>query len=366
MIIRKASGVSIKQETSIYKVAPLVYNNSGLLCIHIMPKQFRYQAVNLEGKLLSGVVDAPGVVTAKQSLEQLGLKVRDIHEVVETIAAPDARPKFKFLAIDPKGKKVWGSVASTDRLTAYSTLTTKYNFEIQYLHPENAAPDEIKKWQEQGVSNLRQALIDQRRQESEDLDKAISQASVIIQRTSDLLHQTPHQEVVNRLTKALKELQTVLQKKDKKDIFERSQTLLELVQTEEIAWAQEQTQQEKAGVTSNTQEAMSSIRAEFNDEPHLSQAVFHRLAEDLNSLALWVLSFYFGYFILAMVSLPHGWPLPKGFVQNSFNSILLLKVAFLPVLIWWATNYLKTEQPRRTQLTIGGLTVFLVIVLLTI
>ena len=97
-----------------------------------MPKQFRYQATNVEGKILSGVVDAPGVVTAKQSLEQLGLKVRDIHEVVDNLIQPDTRPKFKFLAIDQKGKKIWGSVASADRLTAYGTLTTKYNFEIQY------------------------------------------------------------------------------------------------------------------------------------------------------------------------------------------------------------------------------------------
>ena len=95
-----------------------------------MPSKYRYTAISEEGKKLTGEVDAPGVVTARQNLEKLGLKVERMEKVLSSMESkPESKNKFKFLAIDKDGKKIMGSVFSVDRLAAYVTLTTKYKFE---------------------------------------------------------------------------------------------------------------------------------------------------------------------------------------------------------------------------------------------
>jgi len=101
-------------------------------------RQFKYTAVNPEGKRLTGVISAETEMEARNELGSLGFSILEIKAIENSEANVDAKAlkdlqKYEFEGTDKTGKKVTGTIPAHDKLAAYTRLKEEYIFEINSI-----------------------------------------------------------------------------------------------------------------------------------------------------------------------------------------------------------------------------------------
>ncbi|MBT6068816.1 hypothetical protein HOG48_03600 [Candidatus Peregrinibacteria bacterium] len=102
--------------------------------------QFQYTAINNENKKLNGFINAENEEDARNQLNNLGLAVLGI-ELKDSEDTEDEE-KLKFEALDKNGKKIIGTIPSTDKNEAFKRLIEEYNFQILALYKLDATEEE--------------------------------------------------------------------------------------------------------------------------------------------------------------------------------------------------------------------------------
>ncbi len=130
--------------------------------------KFKYTALGASNQKLEGVLDAESLEAAREELHKMGMSVVAINEVTaENAATVEGKESvstgtqagivtYYFLAKDPQGKEVNGTIDSKDANSAYRRLFTEYQFDVLDLYPQgsvdtNAASlkPEFEAWKEQ-------------------------------------------------------------------------------------------------------------------------------------------------------------------------------------------------------------------------
>lgn len=119
-----------------------------------MPK-FQYTAVNQQNKKLTGIIDAKSEDEARRELNTLGFSIFSMEEKKGIIESENTQiTKLRFEALDRMGKKILGSVRSSDIFLAYTKLIEEYQFKVLNMYPENATVEEIQHAKEEGIKEL--------------------------------------------------------------------------------------------------------------------------------------------------------------------------------------------------------------------
>ena len=113
--------------------------------------KFKYTALGASNQKLEGVLEAESINVAREELHKMGMSIVGIDEVTAEEAAVIAERKaspppedagivtYYFLAKDPLGKEVNGTIDSKDPSSAYRRLITEYQFNILDLYPQTSA-----------------------------------------------------------------------------------------------------------------------------------------------------------------------------------------------------------------------------------
>jgi len=125
--------------------------------------QFQYTAVNSTGKKLSGVIGAATEDAARKELNALGISVLVMNKIAETGEQSTTTesntskdlPKFEFEAFDKAARKVIGTIPASSRYKAFKRLMEEYEFEVSYVVPAGATPEEKIQAKEQDLTALK-------------------------------------------------------------------------------------------------------------------------------------------------------------------------------------------------------------------
>lgn len=128
-----------------------------------MPR-FKYTAVNQQNKKISGIIRASTERDARQELNVLGFSILHMEIAPEKEEKTDESiQKLKFEALDKSGKKILGSIRSSNILLAYTRLTDEYKFTVTALYPENAQEDIIQKARNIEILSLKNQYIESKK-----------------------------------------------------------------------------------------------------------------------------------------------------------------------------------------------------------
>ena len=165
--------------------------------------QYQYTATNAEGKKLTGVINANSEEEARGQLNNLGFSILELAESAEGTAQSNLE-KFEFEAYDPSGKQIKGTVPAKAPILAYKRLIEEYHFNVNYMAPVNAAPEEKQRMRQTGLAELQNQYELQKNQKPEDKSQnTVSETPEFLQEKEALL-----QKVDN----ILKEVKTLLAK----------------------------------------------------------------------------------------------------------------------------------------------------------
>lgn len=96
--------------------------------------KYQYIAVNRQNQKLSGSIEATDQASAQNELNEMGLSVLEIKTAAPSLEVDTAdKISFAFLATDKNGKKINGTIKSTDEKSAWRKLTEEYQFQVQEL-----------------------------------------------------------------------------------------------------------------------------------------------------------------------------------------------------------------------------------------
>ncbi|PJC36494.1 hypothetical protein CO046_05445 [Candidatus Peregrinibacteria bacterium CG_4_9_14_0_2_um_filter_53_11] len=124
---------------------------------------FHYRALNTERAELSGVIEAPDEMAAREKLNELGISVITL-EGIEAQQEGEAhvttgKEIFEFEAFDKNGKKVVGTIGADEINKAYKRLFEEYQLNLVYLASTKATPEEKEQARAEGIKTL-QALYE--------------------------------------------------------------------------------------------------------------------------------------------------------------------------------------------------------------
>ena len=115
-----------------------------------------YTALTKDSKKIIGVLDVESQEAAQAELHKMGVAIISTKEVsdaeYEKLKKTQAAAKetkgiktFTFLAIDPNGKEIEGTIDAMDEFSAYKRLRTEYQFEVKKLYKTGATEADIQK-----------------------------------------------------------------------------------------------------------------------------------------------------------------------------------------------------------------------------
>ncbi len=123
-----------------------------------MPK-FRYTVVNNSNQQLQGTISSPDEASARKELGELEFSIVSIEEIPENEATSESTlPVFEFAGLDKNQKRVAGTIQAEDEYNAYKRLLEEYEFEIEYVIPNNLTEAQKEKERKKGAYHLHQQL----------------------------------------------------------------------------------------------------------------------------------------------------------------------------------------------------------------
>lgn len=233
-----------------------------------MPK-FKYTAVNKQNKKLTGVIEASDVNAAQVELNILGLSILEIAPATESGPIEEGKIIFQFSATDKSGKKIAGTIKSTDERTAFIKLTQEYNFDVLEL---SSTIDNLKnqiniidlKSQVQAAKPIddENFSADMNSDVRKDIQIKIEQ---ILQRVHNSLEQMQDKlkpEARTMIKKQIDKLQLIKSSTNVEYIQESAEKLLQEIQNQENYTAASEIAEEKNQLALDTQKLMIEIRQE--------------------------------------------------------------------------------------------------------
>lgn len=162
---------------------------------------YKYTVANIEGKKLSGTVEAPDENTARTELNNLGFSILQLTEApVQQVASEDDTQKFVFEAIDKNSKQISGTMPSQTKEDALRKLESEYDLTITAIWQQNANEETIKQARIEGQKHLQERLIQQETKQKEEV--------------SNLDQQREEQFVKGKIEKILSEVYELLKRFD--------------------------------------------------------------------------------------------------------------------------------------------------------
>ncbi len=100
-------------------------------------KKFRFQVIDKNGKTLAGSVSGNNEIEVRAKLQKRGFVVLVIQESKEGDGRDSGKVSFEFLAVNPEGKEIKGTIEKEDYYEAYKKLRSDYKFDVKYLVQSN-------------------------------------------------------------------------------------------------------------------------------------------------------------------------------------------------------------------------------------
>lgn len=127
-----------------------------------MPK-FRYTVVNPQNQQLQGSISSPDEASARAELGELGFSIVSMEMVDEgqEESTESELPVFEFAGIDKNQKRVAGTIQAETDYDAYKRLLQEYEFEIDYVIPNNLSEKQKEKARKKGAYELHARLEDE-------------------------------------------------------------------------------------------------------------------------------------------------------------------------------------------------------------
>jgi len=115
-------------------------------------EKFSFEALNRNGKNLSGVIAAESVSSAREKLKKNGLAILSIRQFeCDSGGDDDSLKSFEFEAVNPDGIVRRGIIESATIFDAYQKLRSDFKFEVNYLVPKNATFAEKSALKKKGI-----------------------------------------------------------------------------------------------------------------------------------------------------------------------------------------------------------------------
>lgn len=208
---------------------------------------YAYVVLNKNGEKLAGTIDANSVELARESLNKLGFS---IVEIKETLADEKKDIKgmtvYEFEGKDETGKRVEGTIKSSDRLSAYKKLKKEYNLEINYIVDSGLDQQKKEEEKKKGTSDLEAKLTEGKIIKNEqnvlklhanEEENLKAKAAFVIKKINEFVEE--YQDVLDKekLSELLKEKDKLLRIKSSKNldlIKETAESLLKMLQQEEL------------------------------------------------------------------------------------------------------------------------------------
>jgi len=132
---------------------------------------FKYIVANKEGKKLSGSVESTDLMTARSELNSLGFSVIDLEEIKEDLSKKSdssaVTDKFVFEAVDKHSKLITGTIHGKNEEEAYSNLRTKYDLTVTAIWPYGSSETEIAEARTEGTRKLQELFVEEEKTTSE-------------------------------------------------------------------------------------------------------------------------------------------------------------------------------------------------------
>lgn len=128
-----------------------------------MPK-FRYNVINTANQQLEGTISSPDETSARKELNELSFSIVSIEEIPQQETTEDDEiqlPTFEFAGIDKNQKRVAGTIQAESEYEAYKRLLKEYEFEIEYIIPNNLAEAQKEKARKKGAYEFHSQLEDE-------------------------------------------------------------------------------------------------------------------------------------------------------------------------------------------------------------
>lgn len=112
--------------------------------------KFAYTALTKDNKKITGVLESENQTAAQEELHKMGVAILAVNEISdadyerlrqeqEAKRAEKGIQTFAFIALDPNGKEIEGTIDSPDNYGAYKRLRTEYQFTLKELYPADAS-----------------------------------------------------------------------------------------------------------------------------------------------------------------------------------------------------------------------------------
>lgn len=161
---------------------------------------YKYTVANIEGKKLSGTVEAPNEQTARAELNNLGFSILQLSESTPEEVKKSDTPKFVFEAIDKNSQQITGTTPGKDKVEVLKKLEEEYDLTITALWPEGSDAETIKQARLEGQKHLQDRLLQAQQQEEKEV--------------KNLEQQKEEQFVKNKIEKILNEVYALLKNFD--------------------------------------------------------------------------------------------------------------------------------------------------------
>ncbi len=202
--------------------------------------KFRFQAVNEDGKRLSGTVSASTLQRARAKLTDNGYAVLDLAPYVAP-AIKNANQKLFLFGIQMnQGVVQKGTIQATNEYEAYEELRSEYDFAVTYLYPQDLPLEEIEARKDQGINPAHL----QRWEKESKKTKIVRGRKVASQITYDKIvskHQKEIDELGKQIThliktiaELLKQTESFLNPEKKRDIIQKVDLLARIKHSNSI------------------------------------------------------------------------------------------------------------------------------------
>lgn len=116
--------------------------------------KFQYTALTKDNKKIAGVFDVENEAAAQEELHKMGVAILSIKEITEdeyaklkveeeAVKEKKGIQTYTFVAIDPNGKEVEGTIDAVDEYSAYKRMRTEYQFTVNNLYAAGATPQQV-------------------------------------------------------------------------------------------------------------------------------------------------------------------------------------------------------------------------------
>jgi hypothetical protein len=249
--------------------------------------QFQYTAVNSAGKKLSGVIGAATNDEARKELNALGISVLVMNKIADTgeqsvtseAGTSQNLPKFEFEAVDKNARKVLGTIPASNRYKAFKRLMEEYQFEVAYVVPAGATPEEKLKAKQEDLTVLKAEYEEQLKKDGKFVSETADQTNVQFEKKRDELLKKVD-IILNKIKTLLDQFKDEIKPENRKiiqnyvdkllriksstnlDYIEHtSEELLKKVQDQELFLHKEQMSGERDNLKLETQKLMAELHS---------------------------------------------------------------------------------------------------------